>query len=306
MSGDAPTGLLVGVAGWSYADWQGVVHPRGSRDVLRDVARFVDFVEVNSTFYRTPKVEVVASWAERTEDLRTRFTAKLPRSVTHEGRVFADEVRGFRNAIEPLVRSGRLDVLLAQYSERFSDSPRSREYLAAVHRAFGDLAPLAIELRHRGWQNPESVEAVRGLGFRPVFLDWPGVLRANEGDRGFAGPSAPESELAYFRAHGRNLEAWDRKGAGRDEVYDHLYSDTELDETTRLLDRLGSTSKRVYAVANNHFQGQAMVLAMQWKSHREGGSVEVPDTLRARFPQLGRIARGGSAGLFESEGSSDV
>ena len=57
-------GILIGIAGWSYDDWKGVVYPVGCRDTLRAVASLVDLVEINATFYRTPKVEVVSSWVE--------------------------------------------------------------------------------------------------------------------------------------------------------------------------------------------------------------------------------------------------
>ena len=61
-SGSAGAALVhVGTAGWSYSDWEGVFyprpHPRGF-DPLEYLSRYVDVVEVNSTFYRPVDADV--------------------------------------------------------------------------------------------------------------------------------------------------------------------------------------------------------------------------------------------------------
>ena len=45
----------MGTAGWSYRDWEGLFYPKPRPrgfDPLAYVARYMDVVEVNSTFYR--------------------------------------------------------------------------------------------------------------------------------------------------------------------------------------------------------------------------------------------------------------
>ncbi|HZN54772.1 MAG TPA: DUF72 domain-containing protein, partial [Candidatus Polarisedimenticolaceae bacterium] len=78
----------VGVAGWDYPDWNGIVYPAGSSrgfDRLVRLARFVDLVEVNATFYRPVRPQVAASWVRRVSRYPGfRFTAKVHRSLTHE------------------------------------------------------------------------------------------------------------------------------------------------------------------------------------------------------------------------------
>jgi uncharacterized protein YecE (DUF72 family) len=82
--------IRVGVAGWDYRDWHGVLYPRPKPrgfDPVRFLARYVDVIEINSTFYRPPAASYVARWAERVVDLeRFRYTAKLHRRFTHEVR----------------------------------------------------------------------------------------------------------------------------------------------------------------------------------------------------------------------------
>ena len=56
----------VGVAGWSYPDWDGIVYPRESRiDRLTYLSRFFDTLEINSPFYRIPTPRTTAAWARR-------------------------------------------------------------------------------------------------------------------------------------------------------------------------------------------------------------------------------------------------
>ena len=50
--------IRVGIAGWSYDDWDGIVYParRPARfDRLAYLAGFFESIEINSTFYRIPE-----------------------------------------------------------------------------------------------------------------------------------------------------------------------------------------------------------------------------------------------------------
>ena len=47
--------IRIGVAGWDYPDWVGTVYPARVRkgfDKLAYLTRFVDLVEINTSFYR--------------------------------------------------------------------------------------------------------------------------------------------------------------------------------------------------------------------------------------------------------------
>jgi len=79
--------LHVGCAMWTYAPWQGryLPHPLSPRDRLRAYATWCNAVEGNTTFYATPALDTVKSWAEQTTS-DFRFVLKLPRQITHERR----------------------------------------------------------------------------------------------------------------------------------------------------------------------------------------------------------------------------
>ena len=71
--------IRVGVAGWDYADWNGVVYPQPKPrgfDPVRYLAGYIDLIEINSTFYRPPRSAVAEKWAARVRDLdHFRYTA---------------------------------------------------------------------------------------------------------------------------------------------------------------------------------------------------------------------------------------
>src|SRR6516225_12044670 len=77
--------LHVGCAMWSYAAWQGRYLPRSlsPRDRLSAYATWCNAVEGNTTFYATPAVSTVRTWAEQTSP-QFRFALKLPRVITHD------------------------------------------------------------------------------------------------------------------------------------------------------------------------------------------------------------------------------
>lgn len=250
--------VLFGVAGWSYADWRDVVYPRGCKDTLRAVAARVDLIEINSTFYGVPSAKNSRSWVERTADLGTRFTAKLPQEFTHERRFDDALAARTREGFAPLVASGRLLGLLAQFNHRFPRDAHALAHVARLAAAFAGDSPLFVELRHRSWDDDGALRELAALGVGVLALDYPGAAS------GFARdvPGVLADGVAYFRLHGRN-RAWFEQGAGRDQVYDWRYSATEVAQLEQRIERLAGAAPRTVVVANNHFRGNAMVVVEQ-------------------------------------------
>lgn len=259
--------ILFGVAGWSYPDWKGVVYPKGCKDTLRAVAERVDLIEINNTFYRPPAAKNCRSWVERTADLGTRFTAKLPKEFTHERRFDDALIAEVREGFAPMWESGRMVGVLAQFNYEFEYGPAAVDTVARIADAFAGHTEVFVEVRHRSWNAEAALDAMRGLGVGVLDLDYPGGQSGYSRD--VAGVNG-ESGIAYFRLHGRN-KAWFEKGAGRDRVYDWEYSPREVQEIEERLGRIHGGAVRTVVVANNHFQGSAMKLVEQliaW--HRAG------------------------------------
>ena len=73
------TGLYLGSSGWSYADWDGTLYPEAlpSASRLAEYVKHYSAVEIDSTFYGTPRRSTVQKWREVAPD-RVLFAAKFP------------------------------------------------------------------------------------------------------------------------------------------------------------------------------------------------------------------------------------
>jgi uncharacterized protein YecE (DUF72 family) len=225
--------VYIGIAGWSYPDWKGIVYTDSKIDRLEFVSRFVDCIEINSTFYRPPFEKTAKSWLERTSRKPDFFfTAKLHRDFTHEGRIDAEIAKQFHKGFEPFLEAGKLRHLLVQFKYDFADANLSRRHLSRIVEIFSDAFSLAVEVRHKSWQMPNALEFLQGLGVSVCNLDYPTTWNSFDMQKCTVGRNG------YFRMHGRNVEKWFSR-AGRDETYNYYYNENELTRIKRRIDELG-------------------------------------------------------------------
>ena len=291
--------------------------PKGF-DELSFYAEHFDTVEVNSTFYGQPRAEVCRAWADRTppgfefsiklyqkfthpEMFKKRLTGKLPNEIggteTEDellealARPNQADLDEFRAGIEPLAAGGKMGALLAQFPASFKDTPSSREYLAALLRAFAEY-PVAVELRHRSWSDAigETLTLLNTFGAAWVQIDEPKFrfsIRQNylPNVKGFY----------YMRLHGRNVETWWRHEKAEDR-YDYLYSAEELKEFTETAEAARRIVKKAYLYANNHFSAKSVANAAMIKQQLgERLDGEYPPEFVARYPELAGAVKVGSS-----------
>ena len=270
--------IRVGPAGWSYADWEGTVYPKhGSKfDHLAYLSSFFDTIEINSPFYRIPPVSHAKSWVRRVEhNPDFRFTTKVFRGFTHEtSELVPDDVRAFRNYLDPLVDAGRLGAILLQFPWSFKNSEESVGRLGKLFRAFPGY-PKALEVRHSSFQNEEFFRFLteHGIGF--VNVDQPLFDDSVKPSATVTGP------VAYARFHGRNYEKWFAHQESW-ERYNYLYSEKELEPWVERIGEMAA-EQDTYVITNNHFRGQAVVNAGELKRSL-GQSGKVPPQLKGHYP----------------------
>lgn len=284
--------IRVGPAGWSYADWEGIVYPRSKPAGFHPLAHlvpFIDCVEINSSFYALPRADYAARWAEiAAARADFRFLVKLLRDFTHGPLPPPEEcerlAQAFLRGIEPLQRSKKLAALLIQFPQSFLYGPVEVRRLGTIAGLFRSL-PLAIELRNVSWFEPPALDTVRGLGMSLIHIDLPSAW--NHPPDWFE----PTGPIGYLRLHGRNAGEWFRSGAGRDDRYDYLYSKPELSQLAEKARRLAAQHDETFVVTNNHFEGQAVANAIELKA--EFGTVRpsAPPGLVERFPRLADVVR---------------
>jgi uncharacterized protein YecE (DUF72 family) len=102
-----PSGILTLPSGTENFKW------------LNYYSHVFDYVEIDSSFYRTPALQMVKNWAMKTPK-NFKFTAKFPKAITHDKRLLnvEKELERFFDAIGPLEnKTLALDHLPFKYSQ---------------------------------------------------------------------------------------------------------------------------------------------------------------------------------------------
>lgn len=156
--------LLAGASGYSFKEWKGSFYPADIRpeQMLAWYAGRLPTVEINNTFYRMPKPEVLQNWAHATPD-KFRFAIKAPRRITHLARLKADSAG---DSIDFLYRAlatlgdkrGPVLFQLPPFLKR--DLPRLRDFLARLPAQHG----AAFEFRDVSWFVDEVYDLLTGAG----------------------------------------------------------------------------------------------------------------------------------------------
>lgn len=256
--------LYIGTAGWSYSDWEGIVYPKRRRSDFRELRYLAEefgfnTVELNNTFYRPPSPDYCRKWLSDVRGIADfQFTAKLWRRFTHEREQdwSAGEADRFRRSIAPLTEAGKLGVLLVQFPWSFRFRDRNVAWLGRIADEFGEF-PLVVEVRSADWLCGEGLEVMNRLGVGWCNIDQP-ALRGN-----IPLTSKATGRVGYLRLHGRNSQDWFSDEAGRDERYDYLYSEGELEEIGEAAENVARKVEKLYLITNNHYRGQAAVNAVQ-------------------------------------------
>ena len=278
--------LYVGPAGWDYPDWQGVVYPIGVKGPgrLAFLATLFNAVEINVTFYRPIAPKDADRWLTAVAAVPDfRFTAKLWQVFTHERRLDTAELAQFRAGLEPLLASGRLGVLLAQFPYSFHNTEENRHYLLKLKALWPDF-PLAVEVRHRSWQQRALREFLGEAGLEFVNIDQPLVSYPMGATRWVTGTKG------YLRCHGQREESWFEFGEDRGARYDYLYGPEELAELAERTRELMEKAKEVYVIFNNHPKGQAVANGLELLHILKPEYRPVlPPGLLAAFPRLAKL-----------------
>lgn len=143
--------LYVGTSGWSYPPWRGSFYPEDlpTRQFLSYYAERLGAVEVNNTFYRLPKEELLRAWSAEVGP-EFRFAVKASQRITHIKRLkdCADETAYLLSTVAAL--GPHLGPLLFQLPPNLKiDLPRLETFLLLL----AGSPPAAFEFRHPSWRD---------------------------------------------------------------------------------------------------------------------------------------------------------
>src|SRR5918997_5282221 len=171
--------LYLGTSGWAYADWEGTLYPEALPSASRlagDVKRFAT-VEIDSTFYGTPRRSTVQKWREVSPD-GFLFAAKFPKEITHDRNLVGAEAE-VESFIRTMTELGdRLGPLLLQFPPSFDVEGMGvlEDFLEALPQG----PRYAVEVRHRSWLGSDLPALLREHGVALTLIDYPTMPRMDE------------------------------------------------------------------------------------------------------------------------------
>jgi len=140
---------FIGTSGFSYPAWKGSFYPKELKNdqMLRYYGERFSAVEINNTFYRMPKREMLEQWPPQVPSTFT-FVLKASQKITHMKRLkdVSGEVTYFADTAAVL--GAQLGPILFQLHPTMKkDLPRLTDFLAIVPT---DVRPV-LEFRHESW-----------------------------------------------------------------------------------------------------------------------------------------------------------
>jgi uncharacterized protein YecE (DUF72 family) len=243
--------FLVGTSGWSYRSWRGPFFPKDM-----PLAKHLEFyasrfktTELNGVIYRTPTVEAVRSWAERTPRDFV-FAWKASKFITHWKRL-SDNSRNSLDLMESRLRllGDKAGPVLFQLPPHFQ---KNRERLASFVKLLRKKRRYAFEFRHPSWYDDDILDVLRDNDIALCISD----------HHDAPSPWTATAQHVYVRGHGptgryrghyppQTLAQWTRRlrAFGRKHGVVYVYFDNDQKsaaprDAERLLEMLGRKSPR--------------------------------------------------------------
>ena len=163
--------ILAGASGYSFKEWRGTFYPDKMKpeEMLPFYSARLPTVEINNTFYRFPRPNVLEEWMRITPEA-FKFSIKAPRRITHIGRLKPESVTEaigwLYDNMGPLADK-RGPVLFQCPPTMKKDVARLEGFLALLppdHRG-------AFEFRNDSWFSEDVYAALRKAGASLCFSE---------------------------------------------------------------------------------------------------------------------------------------
>ncbi len=158
-----------GTSGFSYPAWIGHFYPPGTKrpDMLAFYGSRLQAVEINNTFYRMPKADLLERWRDAVPE-SFRFALKASRRITHHGRL-----RDVGDSVDYLFRAAgalgeRLGPILFQLPPYLR---RDDDRLAGFLGELPDGMRAAFEFRHASWFDDSVFALLESAGAALCLAD---------------------------------------------------------------------------------------------------------------------------------------
>jgi len=228
----------IGCSGYHYPDWRGLFYPEDvpQRKWFEYYCTHFNTLELNATYYKFPRKEVMRRWYERSPADFT-FAVKAPRHITHFKKFRdAQQMSSDFNGTAREALGEKLGCVLFQFPSNFV---YEEERLLRITEMLDASVPNVLEFRHESWWNDEVYRTLR---------------KANVTFCSMSHPSLPDDVIVttdklYYRFH------------GVPHVYNSLYNMSKLEQLAQAMNVAASTESYIYF--NNTAEGHALTNARQ-------------------------------------------
>jgi uncharacterized protein YecE (DUF72 family) len=196
-------------------------------------------VEINSTFYRPHQPRTFERWAASVP-VRFRFSAKLPKAITHEARLqgCGGALTAFFDAIAGL--GPKLGGVLVLLPPSLAFEARVAERFFAMLRRRSDTR-IACEPRQASRFTPEAEAVLVRHAIARAAAD-----PARQPEAAQAGGAGAAARWSYWRWH------------GSPRIYYSRYDDAVLDALAQALGRAGNARSPAWCIFDNTALGHAV------------------------------------------------
>jgi len=188
--------LRAGTSGFAFKEWKGSFYPADLKDdgMLGFYAAKFPVVEINNTFYRLPRQDVLEHWASQVAAPFT-FAIKASQRITHFARLKPEAQSALDFLLKNTTSLGeRLGPILFQLPPNMKkDVPRLKAFLEMLpaDRRY------TIEFRHETWFDEETYDALRARDIPMCIIEQPD----------FASPVVSTASWGYVRLHRFDYDA---------------------------------------------------------------------------------------------------
>jgi uncharacterized protein YecE (DUF72 family) len=287
-------GIRIGTCSWTEKSLidSGAFYPpqaTSAEQRLRFYASRFDTVEVDSSYFSIPTLQMTHAWVERTPEqflfhlkaygaltghhiepqaLPKDLLELLPAADRLQESVHVSDAAALKGmaqamvaSLEPLKIAKKLGFVIFQFPPWFSYTNANRDYILHCKELMAGL-PIAVEFRHGSWllrrHADELFAFLREHKITYITCDEPqyGTL--------VSAPFHPEATtaIAYLRLYGRNAENW----LGSAELrYDYLYDELELRGFAAEIKRLSAKARTTFVMFKNCHAGHAITNALQMR-----------------------------------------
>ena len=182
--------LLAGTSGYAFKEWKGSFYPGDLKDagMLGFYATRFPTVEINNTFYRLPKENVLQDWASQVPESFT-FAIKASQRITHFARLKPESKDTLQYLLQNTSLLGdKLGPTLFQLPPNMQkDIERLKTFLEFLPHG----RKFTFEFRHSSWFEEDVVDALREKDVAMTIID----------QDDFATPPIASASWGYVRLH---------------------------------------------------------------------------------------------------------